>query len=486
MTLLFFFMSFFGMIMALGSGLMKINAVVLAAGKGTRMKSDMPKVVHEVLYKPMINHVVDELKALGVDEIIVIVGHGAQHVEDIVDGVTFVYQHEQLGTGHAVMQAKDVLDKQEGMTLVLCGDAPLIRRETLEGFMNYHKEHNNQATVMSADCDVSTHYGRIIKENDQVIGITEFKDLKESQMHITEMNTGEYCFDNIALFEALSKVTNQNAQNEYYLTDVIGIMNEQGLKVDAYKIDDFDEVGGINDRVALAEATQILRDRINREHLLNGVNIIDPAHTYISRDVVVGCNTTIEPGCIIKGHSVIGEHCHIGPYTELNNVIIKDNVEIKFSVLSDTIVENGVDIGPYARLRTNCHIHENAHLGNFVEMKKTVFGKDSKASHLTYVGDAIVGENVNLGCGTITSNYDGKNKSLTQIGNNVFIGCNSNLVAPVTIEDNAYVAAGSTITKNVEKDAMAIARARQVNKEGYSKVLEEVRNKEYERRNKEK
>lgn len=465
---------------------MKVYAVVLAAGKGTRMKSDKPKVVHEVLYKPMINHVVDELKALGVDETIVIVGHGADQVEAIVDDVTFVYQNEQLGTGHAVLQAKDVLCDKEGITLVLNGDAPLIRKETLEGFIQYHQEHLNQATVMSADCDTSTHYGRIIKENGQVKGIVEFKDLKDCQRNITEMNTGEYCFDNQALFEALSQVTNQNAQNEYYLTDVIGIMNDAGLKVDAYKIDDFDEVGGINDRVALAEATQILRDRINKEFLMNGVNIIDPSNTYIGRDVVIGSDTTIEPGCIIKGKTVIGNHCHIGPYCEFTNMIIKDHVEIKFSVLSDSIIENGVDIGPYSRLRTNCHIMENAHMGNFVEMKKAIFGKGSKASHLTYVGDAEVGENVNLGCGTITSNYDGKNKSLTKIGDNAFIGCNSNLVAPVTIEKNAYVAAGSTITKDVEADAMAIARARQVNKEGYSKVLEEARMKEFERRNKNK
>lgn len=465
---------------------MKVYAIVLAAGKGTRMKSQKPKVVHEVLYKPMINHVVDELKALGVDETIVIVGHEAKQVEAIVDDVTFVYQTEQLGTGHAVLQAKDVLEDKDGMTLVLCGDAPLIRKETLQGIIEYHQAHGNKATVMSADCDTSTHYGRIIKENGQVKGIVEFKDLLDSQKDITEMNTGEYCFDNRALFEALSQVSNDNAQNEYYLTDVIGIMDRNGLKVDAYKIDDFNEVGGINDRVALAEATQILRDRINKEHLLNGVNIVDPSNTYIGRDVVIGVDTTIEPGCILKGKTVIGDNCHIGPYCEFTNVVVKDNVEIKFSVLSDSVIENGVDIGPYARLRTNCHIMEHAHLGNFVEMKKAVFGKGSKASHLTYVGDAEVGENVNLGCGTITSNYDGKNKSLTKIGDNAFIGCNSNLVAPVTIEKNAYVAAGSTITRDVEADAMAIARARQVNKEGYSKVLEEVRMKEYERRNKEK
>lgn len=463
---------------------MKIYAIVLAAGKGTRMKSQKPKVVHDVLYKPMINHVVDELKLMGVDETIVVVGHEAQQVEAIVDDVAFVYQREQLGTGHAVLQAKELLKEKEGITLVLNGDAPLIRKETLQGLIAFHMNNHNHATVMSADCDVSTHYGRIVKDKEQVIGIVEYKDLQDDQMDITEMNTGEYCFDNQALFEALDEVTNDNAQNEYYLTDVISIMNTKGLKVDAFKIDDFNEVGGINDRQALAEATQILRDRINQEHLLNGVTIIDPSHTYIGRDVVIGEDTIIEPGCILKGKTVIGGDCHIGPYCEFDNVVVKDHVEIKFSVISDSIIENGVDIGPYARLRTNCHILENVHMGNFVEMKKAVFGKNSKAAHLTYIGDAEVGSDVNIGCGTITVNYDGKNKSLTKIKDNAFIGCNSNLVAPVTIEENAFIAAGSTITKDVEQDAMGIARAKQVNKEGYSKVLEEKRLKEFEKRNK--
>lgn len=461
---------------------MKIYAIVLAAGKGTRMKSQKPKVVHEVLYKPMINHVVDELKKMGVDETIVVVGHEAHIVEAIVDDVQFVYQTKQLGTGHAVLQAKDVLAGKEGMTLVLNGDAPLIRKETLQGMVDFHKNNNNQATVMSADCDVTTHYGRVIKEDGQVKGIVEYKDLLDSQRDITEMNTGEYCFDNQSLWNALEKINNENAQNEYYLTDVIGIMDQDGLKVDAYKIDDFDEVGGINDRVALVEATKVLKERINKEHLLNGVTIVDPDNTYIGRDVVIGEDTIIEPGCIVKGNTVIGNHCHIGPYCEFTNVTIKDNVEIKFSVISDSIIENGVDIGPYARLRTNCHILENVHMGNFVEMKKAVFGKGSKAAHLSYIGDAEVGSDVNIGCGTITVNYDGKNKSLTRIKDKAFIGCNSNLVAPVTVEENAFIAAGSTITKDVEKDAMGIARARQVNKEGYSQVLEENRMKEFERR----
>ncbi len=463
---------------------MKVYAIVLAAGKGTRMKSQKPKVVHEVLYKPMINHVVDELKALGVDETIVVVGHGAEQVEALVDDVTFVYQKEQLGTGHAVMQAEDVLKDKDGLTIVLNGDAPLITKETLKEMIDFHISQRNQGTVMSCDCDVSMHFGRIIKDGSQVTGIVEYKDLEPSQVNITEMNVGEYCFDNKALWKALKEVTNDNAQNEYYITDLIGIMNQQDLKVDAYKIRDYDEVGGINDRVALAEATQLLKDRINKQHLLNGVNIIDPSNTYIGRDVVIGEDTTIEPGCIIKGKTVIGSGCHIGPYCEFTNVTIKDRVEIKFSVISDSIIENGVDIGPYARLRTNCHILENVHMGNFVEMKKAVFGKGSKAAHLTYIGDAVVGSDVNIGCGTITVNYDGKNKSQTIIEDNAFIGCNSNLVAPVTVKENAFVAAGSTITRDVEADAMAIARARQVNKDGYSQVLEENRMKEYERRNK--
>lgn len=456
---------------------MKTYAVVMAAGKGTRMKSDKPKVVHEVLYKPMVCHIVDELKGLGVDGIYVIVGHKAEEVMKLVDGVEFVMQKEQLGTGHALMQAKDVLGDKEGTTIVLNGDAPLITKETLQGLIQYHNEHQMKGTVMTCDCDLNKKFGRIIRENDQVKGIVEYKDCTDEQRNISEMNVGEYCFDNAALFKALESVTNNNAQNEYYITDVIEIMNHQNLNVGGYKIDDLSEVGGINDKFELQEATKQLQYRINKKHLLDGVNIVDMTNTYIGRDVVIGHDTTIEPGCIIKGKTVIGNGCHIGPYCEFDNVGIKDNVEIKFSVIADSIIENGVDIGPYARLRNHCHILENVHMGNFVEMKKATFGKGSKAAHLSYIGDATVGENVNIGCGTITSNYDGKNKFQTVIEDNVFVGCNSNLVAPVTVGKNAFIAAGSTITDEVHEDAFAIARSRQVNKEGYSKVLEEKRNK---------
>lgn len=456
---------------------MKTYAVVMAAGKGTRMKSDLPKVVHEVLYKPMICHIVDELKGLGVDGIYVIVGHKAEEVKKLVDGVEFVLQKEQLGTGHALMQARDVLADKEGTTVVLNGDAPLITKETLQKLIQYHNENNMQGTVMTCDCDLDKKFGRIIRDNNQVKGIVEYKDCSDEQRQISEMNVGEYCFDNKALFKALESVTNNNAQNEYYITDVIEIMNKQNLNVGGYKIDDLSEVGGINDKFELQEATKQLQYKINKQHLINGVNIIDMANTYIGKDVVIGHDTTIEPGCIIKGHTVIGNGCHIGPYCEFDNVEIKDHVEIKFSVISDSIIESGTDIGPYARLRNHCHILENVHMGNFVEMKKTTFGKGSKAAHLSYIGDATVGENVNIGCGTITSNYDGKNKFQTIIEDNVFVGCNSNLVAPVTIGKNAFIAAGSTITDEVNEDAFAIARSRQVNKEGYSKVLEEKRNK---------
>ena len=443
---------------------MNIYAIVLAAGKGTRMKSDLPKVAYEVLYKPMIKHVCDELKKIDVTQTIVVVGHKAEVVKNIMqDEVTYVMQEEQLGTGHAVKMAYDLLKDKEGITLVLNGDAPLIRKETLEALIKTHVDNENKATLMSAHCDTKFPFGRIVRnEQGNVLGIVEAKDATPEQLQITEMNTGEYCFDNQLLFDALTKVNNNNAQKANY-------------KVGSYVIDDFDEVGGINDRVQLANAQKKMQERINTELLLKGVTLVDPSNTYIARDIEIGSDTIIEPGCIIKGNTVIGKNCHIGPHCELDNVVIKDNVEIKFSVISDSVIESGTDIGPYARLRKDCHILENVHIGNFVEMKNTTFGKGSKCAHLSYIGDATVGEGVNIGCGTITSNYDGKNKFRTIIKDHVFVGCNSNLVAPVTLEEGAYVGAGSTITDSVPEDAFAIARAKQVTKLEYAKVLKEKR-----------
>ncbi|MDD3027423.1 MAG: bifunctional UDP-N-acetylglucosamine diphosphorylase/glucosamine-1-phosphate N-acetyltransferase GlmU [Erysipelotrichaceae bacterium] len=456
---------------------MKTYAIVLAAGKGTRMKSNRPKVVHEVLYKPMIVHIVEQLKQLEIDEIFVVVGYQADQVKAVIDGVTFVYQNEQLGTGHAIMQAKELLADKEGTTLILNGDAPLIRHETLNKLRKFHNENKFKGTIMTCDCDLETRFGRIIKDGNQVTGIVEYRDATEAQRNIAEMNVGEYCFDNIELFKALEKIDSNNDQNEYYLTDVVKIMNDDQIKVGSYKIPDLMEVGGINNLYELAEATKAMQRRVNKELLLEGVQIIDPENTYISNDVSIGAHTLVEPGCIIRGKTTIGENCHIGPNCEIANTTIGDNVEIKFSVIHDSTIENNVDMGPYVRLRNNCHILEGVHMGNFVEMKNATFGAGSKAAHLSYIGDAKVGKNVNIGCGTITVNYDGKNKSVTTIEDNAFIGCNANLVAPLVIGKGAFVAAGSTVTKDVGPDDFAIARSKEVIKTGYAKTLEEKRNK---------
>ena len=448
---------------------MKIYAIVLAAGKGTRMKSQRPKVVHDVLYKPMINHVVDELKLMGVDETIVVVGHEAQQVEAILDNVEFVYQKEQLGTGHAVLQAKDILKDKEGITLVLNGDAPLIRKETLQGLVEFHMNNHNQATVMSADCDVSNHYGRIIKEDGQVIGIVEYKDLQEYQMDVTEMNTGEYCFDNQKLFEALDEVTNENAQNEYYLTDIVNGGAE------AFLADNEMEFLGVNDRVQLSFASKILWKERAESYMKDGVSIIDPSSVYIDLDVIIGKDTMIYPNVFIENGSRIEKNVIIRSGCRLNKAVIEENVEIKDnSLIEDSFVGAFSSVGPMAHLRPGSHLAGENKIGNFVELKKATMGKGSKASHLTYLGDSELGENVNIGCGTITCNYDGFNKYKTIIGNNVFVGSDTQFVAPVTVGDNVLIAAGSTITKDINTNDLAIARTQQLNIENKGKEIMEI------------
>lgn len=457
---------------------MNINAIILAAGKGTRMKSEKPKVLHEVLYEPMIVHVIRALQSIGVDNIIAVIGYGAEQVKEALTGwpVTIALQQEQLGTGHAVMCCRDLLKDKDGLTLVLNGDAPLIQGETLKKLVDTHVQAGNAATFMTCELSAESSFGRMVRdEHGNICQVVEFKDCTPEQKAITEMNAGEYCFDNQILLENINKLNDDNAQHEYYLTDLAKILSDQGLRVGSYVVDDFAEVGGVNDRVELANANRLLRRRVNKAHMLQGVTIVDPDTTYIGTQVKIGQDTIIEPGCILSGDTVIGRQCQIGPYTRLINTIVSDDVIITYSQLSDSQVERGTDIGPFARLRTNCHIMENVHIGNFVEMKKTTFGKGSKAAHLSYIGDATVGANVNIGCGTITSNYDGANKFQTILEDDVFVGCNTNLVAPVKVGKGAFVAAGSTVTEDVASDALAIARARQVNKDGYAKVLEERR-----------
>jgi len=451
----------------------KIHAVVLAAGQGTRMKSKLYKVLHPVCGKPMVQHVTDTLAAMQVDDVVVVVGHGAEAVRATLgDRVAYALQSEQLGTAHAVQQAVPHLLDKEGTTFILYGDVPLLSEETLRALLVYHEEQNAAATVLTADMADPTGYGRIIRnEVGEVLRIVEHKDATDEQRAIREINTGIYCFDNKKLITALSQVKNDNVQGEYYVTDCIGILRDAGEKVVAYIAKDPDETMGVNDRVQLAQAESYMRRRINERHMRNGVTIQDPASTYIEADVVIGPDTYILPGTHLRGKTVVGADCTLGPQTDLRDMTIADRVTISYSVLVESTVGENVTVGPFAYVRPGSEIAAEAKIGDFVELKNAKIGKGSKVPHLSYVGDAEIGENVNIGCGTITVNYDGEKKHKTIVGNDVFVGCNSNLVAPVTIGDGAYVAAGSTITQDVPEDALAIARERQVNKSGYATKL---------------
>lgn len=450
-------------------------AVILAAGQGTRMKSRLYKVLHSVCGKPMVQHVVDQISLVGVDETVVVVGHGAEKVKDqLGNNITYVLQEDQLGTGHAVMQAEPVLKNKEGVTIVLCGDTPLITKETMESLLEFHAEHKAKSTILTAKATDPTGYGRIVRDSQgAVLRIVEHKDATDEERMITEINTGTYCFDNAALFEALKHVGNTNVQGEYYLPDVIEILQNQGELIAAFQTASFEETLGVNDRVALASAESIMKNRINETHMRNGVTLIDPTNTYIGAEVTIGIDTVIKPGTVLSGKTVIGDNCEIGPNTEINDSRVGDQTMIKQSVVSKSDIGNDVTIGPFAHIRPESQIHDEVKVGNFVEIKKTIFGKGSKASHLSYIGDAQIGSDVNLGCGSITVNYDGKNKYLTKVEDGAFVGCNSNLIAPVTVGKNSYIAAGSTITDDVPENSLAIARERQMIKHEYVNKLKE-------------
>ncbi|KIY23432.1 bifunctional UDP-N-acetylglucosamine diphosphorylase/glucosamine-1-phosphate N-acetyltransferase GlmU [Mesobacillus subterraneus] len=444
-------------------------AIILAAGQGTRMKSKLYKVLHPVCGKPMVQHVIDQVKSLDINEIITIIGHGAEKVkEQLGEDSQYALQAEQLGTAHAVLQARELLADKEGITIVVCGDTPLIKRETMEALFKHHEETSAKATILTARADDPAGYGRIIRNEDGFVEkIVEHKDANEHERAINEINTGTYCFDNKMLFEAIRNVSNDNVQGEYYLPDVIEILKNQGETVSAYVTNNFAETLGVNDRVALAEAERTMKKQINEFHMRNGVSIIDPDHTYIGPDVTIGQDSVIFPGTTLSGSTSIGFECRIGPNSEISNCKVGNNTVIRQSAAFDSSIGSEVAIGPFAHIRPDSNIDDEVKIGNFVEVKKAVFGKRSKASHLSYIGDAEVGADVNIGCGSITVNYDGKNKFLTKIEDGVFIGCNANLVAPVTIGKGAYVAAGSTITTDVPGEALAIARASQINKENY-------------------
>ena len=445
-------------------------AVILAAGKGTRMRSKYPKVLHKVGGKPMLQHVIDAATVAGCDEKVVIVGHEAELVEKMVGSQgKIALQAEQLGTGHAVMQTAEALKGFTGTALILCGDTPLLEGEELKKFCEAHKASGAAATVLTAVMDDPFGYGRIVRdEKGNVQAIVEQKDATEAQKAIKEINTGIYCMECPLMFDVLATLTNDNAQGEYYLTDVLEKLNQAGQKVGGVVTEDSDMVMGINSRKQLSVAEGVMRQRILDKLMDSGVTIMDPASTFIEGSVKIGRDTIIYPYTWLEGSTEIGEDCEIGPNARFTNVKIGSHNHLQFIYGHDCEVKNNVTAGPYVHLRPDTVISDGVKIGNYVEVKNSNVGEGTKLPHLTYIGDSDIGSGVNMGCGCITVNYDGKKKHRTIIGDNAFVGCNTNLVAPVTVQANTYIGAGSTITKEVPENALGIARAKQKNIEGWA------------------
>ena len=446
-----------------------ITAVVLAAGKGKRMHSRLAKVLHQVGGRPMLAHVIDAVRLAGVSRTVTVLGHGKEEVLDCFDGLEYVVQAEQLGTGHAVAQARDAVGESPAV-LVLCGDVPLLRPETIKNLLEYHVEANSAGTVLTADLSDPTGYGRIIRNRrtGSIIKIVEEKDASIEEKRITEINSGTYVFSGPLLFKALEGLRPENLQGEYYLTDVIKAFCDWSREVAAFKKGGPEEIIGINDRVQLADAEKVLRRRKNTELMLAGVSIIDPDSTFIDRSVSIGADTVVYPFTIIKGSTHIGPGCELGPSVTIKDCRVDEGSIVQHSVLVDSVVGCRCTVGPYAYLRPGTVLADRVKVGDFVELKKAEIGEGSKIPHLSYVGDAEVGNGVNIGAGTITCNYDGEKKWKTIIHDGAFIGSNSNLVAPVEIGKNAYVAAGSTITEDVAENALGVGRGRQRNIEGWA------------------
>lgn len=457
------------------------SAVILAAGKGTRMQSAKPKVLHEILGKSMILHVVQTLKDAKIQKIVVILGHESELVKENLANekhIEFAYQHEQLGTADALKQAKSNLGHISGSTIVVCGDTPLLTRKTITEIFEQHEKQEQvdgcACTVLTGELEDASGYGRIIRNvNHEIIGIIEEKDATSDEKLVKEFNSGVYCLSNAHLFENLEKITNNNTQSEYYLPDIIKILKIQKKAVASYIIKDNAEIIGVNDRVALSDVTTILRHKINHGWQLQGVTMHNPETIFIGRDVIIAKDVIIETNVKILGNTRIASDTIIGMNSEINNCTIAENVIIKQSVISDSIIGAHTTVGPFAHLRQQCEIGKHTRIGNFVEFKNTRFADYSASAHLTYLGDAEIGHHVNIGCGTITANYNGVSKSKTIIGNSVFIGSNSNLIAPITIHNGAFIGAGSTLMQDIPENAFAMTRGPEILKEGYATILKQ-------------
>ena len=442
---------------------MKTGAIILAAGKGTRMKSNLPKVLHKVCGKPMVQIIIDNIKTAEIGKSYIVIGHGAEKVKDVLgEENQYAIQEPQLGTGHCVMQAIPTIPDDTDGVLVICGDTPLLKAETLAMLKANFVNTGAACTILTAVMENPTGYGRIIRnETGNIVAIVEEKDATAEQKKITEVNTGTYFFNYPLLKEALANITNDNAQGEYYLTDTLAYLNQKGHVIAGIVSDDADETMGVNDRVNLAKAEKLLRARKNTLLMQAGVTLIDPEATYIDWEVEIGKDTIIYPNCHLRGNTKIGENCVLDADCQITDSQIGNDCHLIKAIVNESVVGDNADIGPFAYIRPKTVVKNNVKIGHFVEVKKSTVDEGSKIPHLSYIGDSEIGKDCNIGCGTITCNYDGANKFKTIIGDNVFIGSNSNLVAPVEVEANSYVAAGSTITKKVNKDSLAIARARQ-------------------------
>ncbi|MEJ2717660.1 MAG: bifunctional UDP-N-acetylglucosamine diphosphorylase/glucosamine-1-phosphate N-acetyltransferase GlmU [Deltaproteobacteria bacterium] len=442
-------------------------AIVLAAGKGTRMKSNLCKVLHPLAGRPMISYVTDTVESSGIGKTVVIVGHQADEVKRSIPGggIEFVLQEPQLGTGHAVMAARKVLDSFEGDVLILCGDVPLIRPATIQGFMEYHREKDSRLTVVTTFVENPMGYGRIIRnESGEVARIVEEKDCDPDEATVKEINTGIFLGSAQLVFSLLERIQPDNAQGEYYLTDIVAQAARESVPVHGLILEDSQEVIGINTRSDLAKVSRIIRGRIRERLMSEGVTLIDPESAYIDEAVRIGPDTVIHPSVTLLGQTVIGRDCVIEPGVLMSDCVVGDGVTIMLgSRLDSAVIDDGTSIGPMAHLRPGANIGKNARIGNFVEVKKTVVGDGSKAAHLTYLGDSTIGKDVNIGCGTITCNYDGRHKHPTVIHDRCFVGSDVQFIAPVEIGEGSLIGAGSTITRDVPPGTLAVSRAKQKN-----------------------